>query len=53
MSMESIRIESVMTKEVKTAKATQTASAVASIMIQNNIGSVVITETENNLEGYC
>jgi CBS domain-containing protein len=45
---ESIRIESVMTKEVKTAKATQTASAVASIMIQNNIGSVVITETENN-----
>jgi CBS domain-containing protein len=48
MSMESIRIESVMTKEVKTAKATQTASAVASIMIQNNIGSVVITETENN-----
>jgi CBS domain-containing protein len=48
MSMESIRIESVMTKEVKTANATQTASAVASIMIQNNIGSVVITETENN-----
>jgi CBS domain-containing protein len=38
-----------MTKDVKTAKPALTFKSVASIMSQNNIGSVVITKTENNL----
>ena len=48
MSVESIRVDSIMTKGVKTARASESVRAVASIMNQNNIGSVVITETENN-----
>ena len=49
MSMDSVRVDSIMTRDVKAAKANQTARTVASIMNQNNIGSVVITETEDNL----
>ena len=48
MSMESISVDSIMTKGVKTAKPSESVRAVASIMNQKNIGSVVITETENN-----
>ncbi len=47
MSIESIRVESIMTKDVKTAKKEHTVKAVASIMSENDIGSVVITESEN------
>ena len=43
------RVYSIMTRDVKAAKTNQTAHTVASIMNQNNIGSVVITETEDNL----
>ena len=47
MSIESIKVESIMTKDVKTAKKEHTVKAVASIMSENDIGSVVITESEN------
>jgi CBS domain-containing protein len=49
MSIESVMIDTIMTKAVKSAKPAQTFKSVASIMSQNNIGSVVITEPENNL----
>ncbi len=49
MSIESVIVDTIMTKDVKTAKPAQTFNSVASIMRQNNIGSVVITETQNNL----
>ena len=48
MSVESIRVDSIMTKDVMTARASESVRAVASIMSQNNIGSVVITGPENN-----
>jgi CBS domain-containing protein len=51
MSIESVTVESIMTKDVKTAKADQTVNAVASIMNENNIGSVVITERKNTPAG--
>ena len=47
MSIESVTVESIMTKNVKTANEGQSVNAVASIMSENNIGSVVITEREN------
>jgi CBS domain-containing protein len=46
MTMESIRVDSIMTKDVKTAKSSESVREVASIMDQNDIGSVVITENE-------
>lgn len=48
MSIDYVSVESIMTEDVTTAKTNQTASLVANIMNYNNIGSVVITETENN-----
>ncbi len=48
MSIDYVSVESIMTKDVTTTKTNQTVSAVANIMNHNNIGSVVITETENN-----
>ena len=48
MTMESIRVDSIMTKGLKTAKSSESVREVASIMNQNDIGSVVITEYENN-----
>ena len=42
MSIESITVSSVMVRNVKTAKETQTVKAVAKTMTENNIGSVVI-----------
>lgn len=53
MSIESVRVDNTMTKDVKTTKPAQTFKSVASIMNQNNSGSVVITETENNLPCLC
>ena len=48
MSIESVTVESIMTKDVKTANKDQGVNVVASIMSENNIGSVVITEGEDN-----
>lgn len=48
MSIESVTVESIMTKDVKTANEDQGVNVVASIMSENNIGSVVITGGENN-----
>jgi CBS domain-containing protein len=48
MSIESVTVESIMTKDVKTANEYESVKAVASIMSNNNIGSVVIvTEVKN------
>jgi CBS domain-containing protein len=44
MSIESVTIASIMTKEVKTAKESQTVKAVAKIMADKDIGSVVIVK---------
>lgn len=44
MSIESITVSSVMVRDVKTAKESQTVKAVAKIMADNNIGSVVIVK---------
>jgi len=38
-----------MTKDVITAKPSQTFKSVASVMSQNNVGSIVITKTQNDL----
>ena len=52
MSIESVTVESIMTKDVKTANERQSLKAVASIMSENNIGSVVIVpEAENTPVG--
>jgi CBS domain-containing protein len=48
MSIESITISSVMVRDVKTAKESQTVKAVAKIMADNNIGSVVIVKNAND-----
>lgn len=47
MSIESVRVESIMTRDVKTVKKEKTLQDVASIMSEKDIGSVVITENEN------
>jgi CBS domain-containing protein len=44
MSIESITVSNIMVRNVKTAKETQTVKAVAKIMIDSNIGSVVIVK---------
>jgi CBS domain-containing protein len=44
MSIESITVSSVMVRNVKTAKESQTVKAVAKIMTDNNIGNVVIVK---------
>lgn len=44
MSIESITVSNVMVRNVKTAKESQTVKAVARIMTDNNIGSVVIVK---------
>jgi len=44
MSIESITVSSVMIRNVKTAKESQTTKAVAKIMTDNRIGSVIIVE---------
>jgi CBS domain-containing protein len=49
MSIESVTVESIMTKDVKTVDADQGVNVVASIMSENNIGSVVITGGENKI----
>ena len=49
MSIESVTVESIMTKDVKTANVDQGVNVVASIMSENNIGSVVITGGENKI----
>jgi CBS domain-containing protein len=52
MSIESVTVESIMTKDVKTANEHQSLKAVASIMSKNNIGSVLIVpEAENTPVG--
>lgn len=49
MSIESVTVENIMTKDVKIAKVDQTVNVVANIMSRNNIGSVVITGTEDTV----
>ena len=44
MSIESINVSSVMVRNVKTAKESQTVKAVAKLMTENNIGSVVVVK---------
>ena len=44
MSIESVPVSSVMTKDVKTANENQTIRAVAGMMTENNIGSIVIVK---------
>ena len=44
MSIESVPVSSVMTKDVKTADESQTIRTVAALMTDNNIGSIVITK---------
>jgi CBS domain-containing protein len=44
MSIESVTVASIMTKEVKTAKESQTVKAAAKIMIEKDIGSLVIVK---------
>ena len=52
MSIESVTVESIMTKDVKIANEQQSLKAVASIMSENYIGSlVIITEAENTPVG--
>lgn len=47
MSIESVTVSSVMVRDVKTAKEGQTVKAVAKIMADNNIGSVVIVSSDD------
>ena len=52
MSIESVTVESIMTKDVKIANERQSVMAITHIMSKNNIGSVVIiTEAENTPVG--
>jgi CBS domain-containing protein len=46
MSIESVTVASIMTKDVKTAKESQTVKAVARFMNENDIGSVVVVGVE-------
>ncbi|MEW6604720.1 MAG: CBS domain-containing protein [Thermoproteota archaeon] len=48
MSIESVTISSVMVRNVKTAKEGQTVKAVAKMMADNNIGSVVIVKSNDS-----
>ncbi|HEX2014608.1 MAG TPA: CBS domain-containing protein, partial [Nitrososphaera sp.] len=47
MSIESITVSNIMVRSVKTAKESQTIKAVAKIMTDSNIGSVVIVKNED------
>src|SRR3712207_4703603 len=44
MSIESVKVESVMTRDVKTINELQSVKAVASTMSAHNIGSLIVTE---------
>jgi CBS domain-containing protein len=51
MSMESVAVSNIMVRDVKTAKENQSINAIAKVMSDNNIGSVVIVKSDENLEG--
>jgi CBS domain-containing protein len=49
--MESVAVSNIMVRDVKTAKENQSINAIAKVMSDNNIGSVVIVKSDENLEG--
>jgi CBS domain-containing protein len=51
MSIESVAVSNIMVRDVKTAKENQSINAIAKVMSDNNIGSVVIVKSDENLEG--
>lgn len=51
MSIESIPVSSIMTKEVRTAGEDQTIRAIAEMMNKHDIGSVVITDNKDSPSG--
>jgi CBS domain-containing protein len=50
MSMESVAVSNIMVRDVKTAKENQSINAIAKVMSDNNIGSVVIVKSDDDLE---
>jgi CBS domain-containing protein len=51
MSMESVAVSNIMVRDVKIAKENQSINAIAKVMSDNNIGSVVIVKSDDDLEG--
>jgi CBS domain-containing protein len=51
MSIESVAVSNIMARDVKTAKENQSIDAIAKVMSDNNIGSVVIVKSDENLGG--
>jgi CBS domain-containing protein len=51
MSMESVAVSNFMVRDVKIAKENQSINAIAKVMSDNNIGSVVIVKSDDDLEG--
>ena len=49
--MESVAVSNIMVRDVKTAKENQRINAIAKVMSDNNIGSVVIVKSDESLEG--
>src|SRR5215207_5714537 len=50
MSMESVAVSNIMVRDVKIAKENQSINAIAKVMSDNNIGSVVIVKSDDDLE---
>jgi CBS domain-containing protein len=51
MSMESVAVSNIMVRDVKTAEENQGINRIAKVMSDNNIGSVVIVKSDDDLEG--
>src|SRR5215213_378093 len=50
MSMESVAVSNIMVRDIKIAKENQSINAIAKVMSDNNIGSVVIVKSDDDLE---
>lgn len=51
MSIESVAVSNIMVRDVKTAEENQGINRIAKVMSDNNIGSVVIVKSDDDLEG--
>jgi predicted transcriptional regulator len=49
MSMGSVAVSNIMVRDVKIAKENQSINAIAKVMSDNNIGSVVIVKSDDDL----
>ncbi|HKG72281.1 MAG TPA: CBS domain-containing protein [Nitrososphaeraceae archaeon] len=51
MSIESVAVSNIMVRDVKTAEENQGINRIAKVMSDNNIGSVVVVKSDDDLEG--